>query len=161
MKPTYLVLGIALIALLLAPVSALEENATIYTGETTIVTDSNYLDINIWYFLTSIGAILIVLSNRVKSEPENALYAWSAIPFLLISARYALMLQTTDTYSVFDTSTSQIHIQIVKTVQHPEWVAILMGIVFLIAIVNAFYISTKKTVERPSSMSNNNNADAE
>jgi bacteriorhodopsin len=139
--------------MLAVPALAIEENATVYTGVTTTVVDSEYLDINIWYFITALGIGLMILSNRVKSEPENALYAWMAIPFMLISARYSIMLQSTDIHSIIDAV--GIHVQVVKVIQHPEWVGVLMGIIFLLSFINALYISTKKPIERPNPMMGN------
>ena len=158
-KPAIMLL---LVSLLVCGVSAATiDPATVYAGNTTSVLDSPYLDINIWFFITAIGIGLIILSNRVKSEPENALYAWLAIPFTLVSAYYSLRLQYTETTVLQDTSglivvnnstVPAIHIQTVNTITHPEVIAILMGIVFLVAFVNAIYITIKRPVERSNPM---------
>jgi len=155
-KPTILLLlGVSL---LISCVSAQTfDPATVYVGNTTSVIDTAYLDINIWYFITALGIGLIVLSNRVKTQPENALYAWLAIPFTLVSAYYSIRLQYTTTkviedmsglVSINNTTIPALHIHTVNTVYHPEVLGILMGIVFLVAFINAIYITTKKPIER-------------
>lgn len=149
------------IALLVSGVSAQTiDSATVYIGNTTSVIDSAYLDINIWYFITAFGLLFIIISNRVKSIPENSLYAWMAIPFTLFSAYYSTRLQYTTTQVISDptgalfnnTTYAGIHIQTVSTVYHPEVLGYLAGVVFLVALVNAIYITTKRPVEKTNPM---------
>jgi hypothetical protein len=148
-------------AILVSFVSADIETATVFIGNSSSVVDSPNLDIGIWYFISAIGIILIVLSNRVKSQPENAFYAWLAIPFTLLSAYSSLRLQTTTVLIAHSTNVTAdgIHIQIVNSVSHPEWITILMAIVFLCAFINAIYITTKSPLERTDPQNTNNNKD--
>jgi hypothetical protein len=42
-----------------------------------------------------------------------------------------------------------VHVAIQQTVYHPEWLALVLGIMFLFSILNIFYILTRKAVVKP------------
>ena len=134
-------LSLALLTLL-QPVSAI--NSTINTS----IVNSPYLSVNLWVFITCIGLFFMVLSNLTSPEQNNSLWALIAPFFIFASAYFALMMQTTTITQNIDTS-GLVTVAIQQTVYHPEWLAAIMGIVFLCSIVNVWFVMTRKPIERP------------
>ena len=143
MKPKNLLWMIPGLALLVSPALADIQNASI---STTII-DTPYLDFNIWLLITLLGLGLLILSNITSKEQNSALWAVLCPFFTFPAMRFALMIQTMS-YVPFVDSSNVVHISIQQTVFHPEWLAFILGVVFIISLVNIWYILTKKPVER-------------
>lgn len=122
------------------------ENTTI----TTTIINTQYLDLTIWILIVLLGFGFLILSNIRASWNANAAL-WALIsPFFLFPAAYfSLQIQTMSYVPTLDAS-GAIHVAIQQTVYHPEWLALVLAIMFILSVINLFYILTRKAVEKPS-----------
>jgi hypothetical protein len=143
-----LILLIALVAALVQPVFAGIDNTTI---STTII-NTQYLDLTIWILIVLLGFGFLILSNiraQWNSQSSQALWALIAPFFLFPAAYFTLQIQTMSYVPTLDAE-GAVHVAIQQTVYHPEWLALVLGIMFLFSIINFFYIITRKAVVKPS-----------
>ncbi|MCJ7697130.1 MAG: hypothetical protein MUO73_02225 [Thermoplasmata archaeon] len=144
-KNLFLVAAV-LIAFLITPVYAVP----VYTNSTTLMIDSQFCDINIWYLITLLGFGLFILSNIVSLDKNASLYAILAPLFFGLSAWFSTGLQfstTGITSSVIYGNTPKIDVTTGNIIYHVDWLSYLMIVIFLLSIINVFYIFTKKPVE--------------
>ena len=144
-KKLFLVV-IVLISFLITPVFAVP----VYTNSTTSIIDSQFCDINIWYLITLLGFGLLILSNIIPLDKNASLYALLAPLFFGLSAWFANKLQfstTGITSSVIYGNTPKIDVTTGNIIYHVDWLSYLMIVIFLISLINVFYIFTKKPVE--------------
>jgi len=140
-KPLFLIP----LLLLIQSVSAVPTNATI---STTII-DTQYLDLEIWMLIVLLGFGFLILSN-VRAEWNSNAPLWALIsPFFLFPAAYFTLQIQTMSYIASMDSSGVIHMVIQQTVYHPEWLAIVLGIMFILSVINLFYILTRKAVVKP------------
>lgn len=144
MKYTPFILLVFLMAII-PSVSAEVNNATIVTT----VINTPYLDMTIWVFIVLLGLGFMILSNITTKDQNNALWALISPFFMWPSAYFATMIQTMSYVPVADAN-NIVHITIQQTVFHPEWLAIVLGIISLFSTINVYYILTKKPFERES-----------
>lgn len=145
MKSKLIIFG-ALLASLVQPVFAGIDNTTI---STTII-NTQYLDLTIWILIVLLGFGFLILSNiRAEWNANAALWAIISPFFLFPSAYFALQIQTMSYVPTVD-SGGAVHVAIQQTVYHPEWLALVLAIMFLFSIINIFYILTRKAVVKPS-----------
>jgi len=141
-----LILLVVMLAALVQPVFAGIENTTI----TTTIINTQYLDLTIWILIVLLGFGFLILSNIHASWNANAAL-WALIsPFFLFPAAYfSLQIQTMSYVPTLDAD-GAIHVAIQQTVYHPEWLALVLAIMFILSVINLFYILTRKAVEKPS-----------
>ena len=141
-----LILLAALVLALVQPVFAGIDNTTI---STTII-NTQYLDLTIWILIVLLGFGFLILSN-IQTEWNKNAALWAIIaPFFLFPAAYfSLQIQTMSYVPTVD-SDGVIHVAIQQTVYHPEWLALVLGIMFILSVINIFYILTRKAVVKPS-----------
>jgi hypothetical protein len=145
-KNLFLVAVVVLISFLITPVCAVP----VYTNSTTLIVESPFCDINIWYLITLLGFGLLILSNIVPLEKNASLYAILAPLFFGLSAWFSTGLQfstTGITSSVIYGNTPKIDVTTGNIIYHVDWLSYLMIVIFLISLVNVFYIFTKKPIE--------------
>ena len=141
-----LILLAALVASLVQPVFAGIDNTTI---STTII-NTQYLDLQIWLLIVLLGFGFLILSNiRTEWNANAALWAIIAPFFLFPAAYFSLQIQTMSYVPTVDAA-GAVHVAIQQTVYHPEWLALVLAIMFLFSIINIFYILTRKAVVKPS-----------
>lgn len=145
MKSKLILFGVMLAALV-QPVFAGIDNTTI---STTII-DTQYLDLTIWILIVLLGFGFLILSNIRTEWNANAASLWAVIsPFFMFPAAYfALQIQTMSYVPTVD-SDGAVHVAIQQTVYHPEWLALVLAIMFIFSIINFFYILTRKAVVKP------------
>jgi len=144
MKQKLILLGLLVLALV-QPVFAGIDNTTI---STTII-NTQYLDLTIWILIVLLGFGFLILSNiRVDWNANAALWAIIAPFFLFPAAYFALQIQTMSYVPTVD-GAGAVHVAIQQTVYHPEWLAIVLGIMFILSVINLFYILTRKAVVKP------------
>lgn len=140
-----LILLVALLASLVQPVFAGIDNTTI---STTII-NTQYLDLTIWILIVLLGFGFLILSNiHAEWNANAALWAIIAPFFLFPAAYFTLQIQTMSYVPTVD-GAGEVHVAIQQTVYHPEWLALVLGIMFLFSIINIFYILTRKAVVKP------------
>jgi hypothetical protein len=135
------VIGILLLLFLIPPVMAVD-------SVNTSIVNTPYIDINIWYFITIMGLLLMFISNITTKEQNAPLWALLAIFFTFPSAYFANMLSRT-TIAQSTASDGSVSVAIQQTVFHPEWLNVILGIVFVFSFINVWYILTKKPIEKP------------
>ena len=141
MRKSIFILCLLCLLLLASPILAAD------TVSTSVV-DSPYIDINIWYFITFMGLLLMFISNITTKEQNAPLWALIAIFFTFPSAYFANMLsRTTIAQSV--ASDGSVSVAIQQTVFHPEWLSYLLGIIFVLSFLNIWYIWTRNPIEKP------------
>jgi hypothetical protein len=144
MKSKLIIFG-ALLAALVQPVFAGIDNTTI---STTII-NTQYLDLTIWILIVLLGFGFLILSNiRAEWNANAALWAIIAPFFLFPSAYFALQIQTMSYVPTVD-SGGAVHVAIQQTVYHPEWLALVLAIMFIFSVINVFVIVTRKAVIKP------------
>lgn len=140
-----LILLVALVLALIQPVFAGIDNTTI----TTTIIDTQYLDLTIWILIVLLGFGFLILSNiRAEWNKNAALWAIISPFFLFPSAYFALQIQTMSYVPTVD-GAGEVHVAIQQTVYHPEWLALVIAIMFIFSVINIFYILTRKPVEKP------------
>jgi hypothetical protein len=134
-----------LLLFLIQPVLADVGNTSI----TTTIIDTQYLDLEIWTLIVLLGLGFLILSNvRAEWNTNAALWAIIAPFFLFPSAYFSLQIQTMSYVATVD-SLGQVRVAIQQTVYHPEWLAIVLAIIFIFSIINIFYILTRNAVVKP------------
>ena len=145
MKQNTTIFGIIIAWLLfILPVSAATANSTIVT---TII-DTPYLDYSIWLLILLLGLGFLILSNIAQPNQGSALWALIAPFFLWSAAYFSLMIQTMSYVPTIGTD-GLVYITIQQTVYHPEWLALVLGIISILSTINVFYILTKKAIQKP------------
>ena len=137
------VIGILLLLFLISPVIAAD------TVNTSIVS-SPYIDINIFFFIVILALLFLFISNVTTPEQNAPLWALIALFFAFPAAYFANMISRT-TIAQTTASDGTLSVAIQQTVFHPEWLSYLLGLIFIISLVNVFYIWTKKPIEKPKS----------
>jgi hypothetical protein len=135
------ILSLLFLLLIISPVIAVD------SVKTSIVS-TPYIDISIWYFITIMGLLLMFVSNITSKEQNAPLWALLAIFFTFPSAYFANMLSRT-TIAQSTASDGTVSVAIQQTVFHPEWLNVILGIVFVLSFINVWYIWTKKPIEKP------------
>lgn len=158
-----LLLIAVLLAMIVCPVLAAEfdENYTVTGQIDTTPVNSPYIDAGLWFYITSIGFIALGLSYLPRKY-GGSLWAMISPLFLFASARFASMLQYTITSTYFEAATGtgvnaeldEWHLLLDYVVYHVDWLAIVMGIIFLLSFINMWYILSRKTIEKPSRRNN-------
>lgn len=137
-----------LIILLCQSVFATPDPAiTVYTSTSDIIVSTPYIGTGLWYMITAIGLIFLILSNVCGRDQNPVLWAIIAPFFLGPSAYFTIMMRQSVVISMFN-STTEAHVNVVNVVTHPEWLTIVMGIVFIFSLFNVWYHLTAKPVEK-------------
>jgi len=119
------------------------------TSISTTIIDTQYLDLEIWMLIVLLGFGFLILSN-VRADWNSNAPLWAIIaPFFLFPAAYfTLQIQTMSYVATVDAQ-GVVRVAIQQTVYHPEWLAIVLGIMFILSVINLFYILTRKAVVKP------------
>jgi hypothetical protein len=133
---------ISLLLFLVLPASAL-------TSISTSVIETSYLSLDIWIWLVLFGFGFMILSNMTTPEQNNVLWALIAPFFMFPAAYFASMLQEVTKVSNFNTTSNMTDFSISISVYHIDWLAYLLGLMFIFSFINVLYIATKKPIEKP------------
>jgi hypothetical protein len=117
-----------------------------YISTSDLVVNTPYLDFGLWVLITLLGLFFLVLSNFAKPEQAPKLWAIIAPLFIGPSAYFTLFLRKTSIATY--TSTTDIHINAVNVITHPEWLCVVMSIVLVISFVNLWVQLSKQPMEK-------------
>jgi len=146
--PKRLLLLITLVLLIIQPAIASipDSGMSSYITTSDVVINTPYLDFNTWVFITLLGFFFLILSNFAKPDQAPKLWAIIAPLFIGPSAYFVLMLRRV-TVGMHMTST-EMHINAVNTIMHPEWLCFVMSVILVIALINAWVQLSKQPIEK-------------
>lgn len=140
-----LVLGILLLCC--TPVFAeMDTGVTVYGNTTDIVVTSPYVNENLWFIITILGLIFLVLSNIVAKDQNPVL--WAIISPILLFWSLWTSSGISSTYLISNFGTTEAHVNAVNIVAPQTGLTIIMGIIFILAAVNLWYCATNKPMEK-------------
>jgi hypothetical protein len=119
---------------------------TSHISTSDIVVNTPYLDFGLWVLITLLGLFFLVLSNFAKPEQAPKLWAIVAPLFLGPSAYFTLLLRETSIATY--TNTTEMHINAVNVITHPEWLCVAMSIILVISFVNIWMQLSKQPMEK-------------
>ena len=114
------------------------------------ISNNQYVPVPVYVLLVLLAFGFLIISNLLSREQNAALYAILSPVFFALSAWFSVQLNyiTTGIEPIVNNNTiTEINVVTANVVYHPEWLAYLMIVMFLIAVINAFYIFTKKPIE--------------
>lgn len=114
------------------------------------ISNNQYIPFPIYILLVLLAFGFLIISNLVSRDQNAALYALLSPVFFGLSAWFSVQLNYITTGIepiVFNDTITEINVVTANVVYHPEWLAYLMIVMFLIALINVFYIFTKKPIE--------------
>lgn len=127
--------------------SIIDTNMTSLNSVNDIVVNTPYLDTNLWILITLLGLGFLILSNIAGKDQAATLWAIIAPLFLLPSAYFCTMMSTAST-AVNYYGINQTFVQRINIITHPEWLALVMGVIFIISLVNIWMVATKNPIEK-------------
>jgi hypothetical protein len=114
------------------------------------ISNNQYVPIPVYVLLVLLAFGFLIISNLLNREQNAALYAILSPVFFALSAWFSVQLNyiTTGIEPIVTNNTiTEINVVTANVIYHPEWLAYLMIVMFLVAVINAFYIFTKKPIE--------------
>lgn len=118
-----------------------------YISTTDLVMSTPFIDFSLWVFITLLGVGFLILSNICKEEQAPKLWAILSPLFFGPSTYFTLFLRKTVVTTYFNSS-SELHVNAVNVITHPEWLCVLMAIITVISCVNLWMALSKKPIEK-------------
>ena len=125
----------------------LDVNTTVYSSVADLIVNTPYLDVEVWKLITLLGLGFLILSNLTTKEQNNVLWALIAPFFLFPSAWFALQLNS-PRFTAYVVDNSTVRLQTTNIIFHPEWLAFVMGVIWVLSLINLWMIFIKKPMER-------------